>query len=427
MKISQSERHSGPPIKTIRDIPFPAFESWHLSNGLKVYGINAGTQEVIKCEFVFLSGRTFENKKLVSRACAALLRDGTQSFTSAEIAKKTDFFGVTINSSGGMDTASVTLYCLKKHLSSILPIVVDIIQNPIFPQNEIDRFRDRSFHRLEIELRKNDVVAYRKLTESIFGSDHPYGYNSTKELYNYVTQDDLIDFHASHFHMGNALLFVSGKVDDEVKRIIEDIVSILPSKEKTTRPQHIITPASNKKNRYKTTQTLQSAIRLGKHMFDRNHSDFYGFSFLSTILGGYFGSRLMKNIREEKGYTYNIDCSLDTMLYDGYFQIGTEVANENIDATLVEIYKEMELLKTVPISNIELNMLKNYILGNMLNLLDGPFNIAKLIKMFVLTGNDIAHFQKGIDSIHTMTPDRLQNLAIQYFDVETFHEVIVGA
>lgn len=428
MTLTMPDRNKGPHISQISEIHFPAFDKITLANNIPMYVVKAGTQDVIKMEIIFYAGRSYESTPLVSRAVASLLKDGTTRLTSNEIATMLDYYGSTLHAGAGMDTSSITLYCLKKHFTSLLPTVVDLIQNPSFPQKDLDQFIDRSIHRLKIELQKNDVVAYRTLTECIFGKDHPYGYNSTEEMYRSISRSDLIDFHRRNYGSKNATVFLSGKVDDDILTHLDKaMANIAPGNRIET---NINAPKSGLEVGRKHVDSpygYQSAIRIGKHLFNRNHKDFEGFSFLSTILGGYFGSRLMKNIREEKGYTYNIDCSIDTMMYDGYFQVGTEVAHENVEPTIYEIYKEIEILKSKPIVDSELTMVKNYLIGNLLHLIDGPFNIAKMLRTLHLTHNDSSYLNNVVQNIISITPEQVQSLANLYFAKNTFHEVVVGA
>ena len=171
--------------------------------------------------------------------------------------------------------------------------------------------------------------------------------------------------------------------------------------------------------------SVQTAIKVGCKLFNRNHPDFNGLYILNTILGGYFGSRLMANIREDKGYTYNIFSSVDAMFHDGYFYVGTEVGNEFTEKTLAEIYREMNLLKENLIEEEELNMVKNYLLGNMLTMLDGPFNVSEVVKTYVVENLPVTDFNKLTQTIKNITAEELRELAKKYFKPENMWEVIV--
>lgn len=425
--MTKADRKKGPAISSISQIDFPPYERIDTNTGSPIYVIKAGTQDVLKLEFVFYAGRYYEPKQLVSRATASLLKEGTKNHNGGEIATILDYYGSTLHARAGMDTSSMTLYCLKKQFSSLLPTVMEVIREPSFVQHELDQFIEKAQHRLKIELQKNDVLAYRMLTELIFGDKHPYGYNSTPDLYQGVQREDILSFHEKHYTAKNMAIFISGKVDDTIIAQLIESIGLLPIGSKSIRQEAIYSDSQKGRHLVKSNHGFQSAIRIGKRLFNRDHPDFHGMSFLTTILGGYFGSRLMKNIREDKGYTYNIDCSVDTMIHDGYFQVGTEVAHENVEQTITEIYNEIDRLKQEPVGADELNMVKNYLIGNLLHLIDGPFNISKMFKTIFLTSNDASYLNSTVEGILGITPDQIQSHANTYFDQESLFEVVVGA
>ena len=177
----------------------------------------------------------------------------------------------------------------------------------------------------------------------------------------------------------------------------------------------------NSNNRY------QTSIKTGRKLINRKHSDYPSLFLLNTILGGYFGSRLMTTIREEKGYTYNIYSTLDPLKNDGYFYVGTEVDNEFVSPTLEAIKSEMNNLKSEIIPPQELSMVKNYLSGNFLSLLDGPFAIGSILRTLTSDDLDLNYFQSFYQKIQETTSDDLLDLANKYWDFNNFTTVIVGS
>jgi predicted Zn-dependent peptidase len=173
-------------------------------------------------------------------------------------------------------------------------------------------------------------------------------------------------------------------------------------------------------------ETLQSAIRLGRKAFSRQHEDFYGLYVLNTLLGGYFGSRLMTNIREEKGYTYNIYSMLETMRHDGTLLIGTEVSPEYVAPTLKEIFREMEALQETRVGEEELTMVRNFLLGNFLTMLDGPFNVSEVVRTLVLDELPLDAFDQLVSTVQNIDADTLQRLSQKYLNKEEMWQVVVG-
>jgi zinc protease len=422
-------RKTPPPIHQVTSLTLPTPTQTTLDNGIPVYATRLGTQEILKIELVIRAGRPEEKRRLASRMTARLLREGTPTYISAQIAEKLDFFAGTLQANAGMDTINISLYCMTKHLPNLLPIVAEMIVAPTFPERELSIVADNNIQRLAVELSKNDVLAYRKITALMFGENTAYGYNSTPDDYRRITTEDCRDFHREFYTADRMSLFICGYFDDATLKLLNTHLGQI--KRATTEPRKIgplsiTTKNKPKKLRVPHPDSLQTAIRVGRHFGNRHHPDYNGFFMLNTILGGYFGSRLMSNIREDKGFTYNIHSSIDTMHNDGYFYIGSEVGNDVVDKTLVEIYKEMAILTKELVGDEELAMVKNYLLGNMLNMVDGAFAVGDVVRTFITEGLPFEAWETFVDKIRTIDAAEIRELARKYFKKQDFFEVIVG-
>jgi len=396
-----------------------------LSNSIPVWEIKTDKQDVIKLDLFFRAGRPFEQKQMIARACTRLLREGTSSYSSKEISEMLDFHGASLSSPVDLDNSNIVLYCLAKHFEKLLPLFFEIVTAPTFPQEELDQFIETNKQALKVNENKIDVKAYRTITEKIFGKDHPYGYNSSIEGLEGLNVED-IKTHFSRSHVGqNAELIVSGNTSKKTLALLDEYLGKIPIGEKSKIPFNFPDPEP-KQVRLNMPNVLQSAIRIGIKTFKRSHPDYNGLYVLNTILGGYFGSRLMMNIREEKGYTYNIFSSLDTMVNDGYFYIGTEVGKAYEQQTLNEIYAETERLKNEPISKNELEMVKNYLMGNLLTMFDGPLNVSEAIKTMRVHDLPFDTLNELILTIQQITPKRIQELSNKYLNRQNFWEVVIG-
>jgi zinc protease len=414
-------RSQAPTIANLHHLELPPIQKIKLDNGIPVFVVSMGTQEVVKVEVVFNAGRPYESKPMIARATAALLREGTVNLSSAELAEKLDFYGSSVSSPFHMDTVN-----LSKHFAQVLPVLADIIKNPTFPEHELQAFIQRSQQHLQVDLSKNDVVAYREFTAQLYGEDHPYGYNSSAESYATIQRSDLLDHAQRCFTAGNAGIILSGKITPEIIDLLNaQLGQGLPQGEwlqaKWPKPQ-----SNPQKSRIERSNSLQSAIRIGFRAFNRHHPDYHAFSLLNTALGGYFGSRLMSNIREEKGYTYNIYSNLDVMRFDGYFYVGTEVGGEFEADTLKQIYYEMERLREAPLEEEEWEMLRNYLMGNYLGVLDGPFNVAEIVRILWSENLPLSYFSEAVEAVNNTSLAQMQELARKYFVPENMWEVIVG-
>ncbi|MCI5081921.1 MAG: insulinase family protein [Saprospiraceae bacterium] len=420
-------RTQAPAIKRISSLELPKPEVFYLENGIPVYANNLGTQDVVRMEMVFFAGRPYEKERLAARSTASLLKEGSKNFSADQIAEELDFWGCSLGTPFNLDTSNITVHSLRKHFGKVLPIVADLLQNPLFPSHELSSFIRRNQQSLKMDLTKNDVIAYRKITEFIFGNDHPYGYNSYPETYSAVTRMQILDHFNTFYRSNNCIIFLSGRVDDqEIKLLNQYLGNVLQSGDIPYVPVHAPEKIPGKVKIH-NPGTIQTAIRVGRHLFNRNHPDYKGMYFLNTVLGGYFGSRLMANIREDKGYTYNIYSSLDPMVFDGCFYMGTEVSTEFTDKTIQEIYNELDKLCQERIGEDELDMVKNYLLGNFLTMLDGPFNVSEVIKTIITEELPITFFEELVEVVQSITADELRDLAQKYLRKEDMWEVIVGS
>lgn len=432
-KAVNSFRKTAPPIHEVTTLTLPHPSVSKLDNGILVHETRLGTQDIMKIEVVFLSGRAHEHKRIVSRATARELREGTPTLNSAQLAEHVDFFAGTLQTPVSLDTGGIAMYCMTKHFPKLAQTLADMVQEPAFPEQELKTFIDNNIQTLLVELTKNDVLAYRKFTEILFGENHPYGYNSTPEDYRALTREDLLKHHQDNFTTDNCLIFLSGKTDDSILKILNETLGQKKTVAKNEKhplskmaQNEIKLKEKTQKVKISNPDTLQTAIRVGQKFGSRKHPDFAGFYVLNTIFGGYFGSRLMANIREEKGYTYGIYSSIDLMHDDGFFCISTDVGNNFVKKTLTEIYKEMDLMQTELVGEEELKMVQNYLLGNMLNMVDGPFAVSDVLKSLITEGMPLSFFEDFVQTVRSITPLEIQNLAKKYLRKEDMLELIVG-
>lgn len=420
------DRKKGVLIHPIQQLYIPPMDIYTFPNGTKVCEINLGSQDIIKMEIIHTAGRSTEKEKLISRATAALMREGTTKKSSAIIADEVDYYGSSIKTASNMDFSYSILYSLLRYADNGIGLMHEIYTQPTFPADEIEKFKKLNIQKLKEELSKNEVLTYRYITEEIFGVDHPYGYNSTETDLNNIHREDIIEHYQNYYGTDNRTIILSGKITDHIRK---EVFRYFGNDHKTAQKvnyQPSTASTAGRKLQYFTKNEHQSAIKTGFRLFDKNHPDQAPFFLLNTILGGYFGSRLMTSIREQSGYTYDIYSNMDQMLYDGCFYVSTEAAPEYVEAILKEIRHQMDLLKQDPVSASELQMVKNYLMGNFMNVLDGPVNVSSFVKSMVLIGKEPLDFLNFTDEILQMTPDKIMETAQKYFLEEKMIEVVVS-
>lgn len=403
------------------------YTKFSLDNGVEVYSVNAGAQDLIMVELVFFAGNWQEEKNIVAATTNFMLKNGTKTKKAFDINEHFDFHGAYLNRSCHNETATLTLHTLGKHLPKLLPVMAEVITESIFPEEELAIYKQNQKQKLEVNLKKCDFVANRLIDEYVFGFHHPYGkYTSTID-YDSLQRDDLVKFYSQYYTQGKCIVFVAGKLPSNIQEQLNNVFGSLPLNS-TTLPEkkYTASPALEKKYNIINDPTgVQGAIRLARPFPNRHHPDFPKVQVLNNIFGGFFGSRLMTNIREDKGYTYGIHSYLQNLIHETAWLISTEAGRDVCAATITEVYKEMERLRNEPIDVEELNLVRNFMMGSLLGDLDGPFQIITRWKSYILNQVDENYFYNAIQTIKTISAEELQHLAQQYLQPDDFYELLV--
>jgi len=422
------DRTVAPPLRGIEKIDLLKVNHFQLSNGMPVWCINAGTQDVIKIELLFNAGRWQEQNRAVAATTAKMLMEGTQKKSAQQIAEEVEFYGATINSDAAIDYSSVSIFTLNKHLHSLLPLLHEVIYEASFPEKELVTHVQNSKQRLLVNLEKVDFLAHKEFNERLYGKHHPNGYTTSVEDYDQINVSALRAFHKAAYQQGSFRIFMSGKIPDSVLKDIDNYFgNKISSYPNGSSRQHATNIDAEKKFFVEKKDAVQSAIRIGKIMINKTHPDFPKLRVLNTVLGGYFGSRLMQNLREDKGYCYGVHSGMGSYLNSGIFYITTEVGKEVTDAAVNEIYSEIQRLRAEPVPQEELQIVKNYMLGVMLADADGPFNVSEIIRGLIVFGLNESHFEEMVNATRSVTSSELQQLAQAYLDPESMIEVIAGS
>ena len=421
------DRKNPPEIKSIEQVDILQAQKVLLHNGVPVYTINNGTQELIKVEFLFSAGIWYQPLPLVAAAANTMLNEGTRSLTGSQIADSIDYCGAFLEMEVDYDFASVSLYTLNKHLETTLQIVEDIIKNSIFPQTEFDTYLQNKKQKFLVDSKKVNTIARKKFHELIFGGHHPYGYNVNVADFDLLKCNHLVAFHEKYYNPDNCKIIISGKVSEVTLKLIDKYFGHNWNSKKNESIRALsIEPHKENKHLLFKDDAVQSAIRIGKPLFNKTHSDYMSMHVLNTILGGYFGSRLMANIREEKGYTYGIGSGIISLQNAGYFYIATEVGVDVCSKAIDEIYFELKRLSEQLVPDSELELVKNYMLGDFLRSVNGPFTLADKLKSIMEYGLDYGYYSRFIDTIKKISSEDLMKLANKYLQPESMHEVVVG-
>ncbi|QJD94951.1 insulinase family protein [Mucilaginibacter robiniae] len=420
-------RTTAPDFRTINNINL--IEPGHtvLDNGCQVYWFNSGDQDLVRVEWIFGNLRFDPAKPLLNLAVNALLNEGTSTLSAAQIAETVDYYGAFLQSDYGYDQSQLTMYSLNRHLQHTLPVVKSILTDSQFFEQELETYIRNQQQKLQVSLQKNDILARRAFNKALYGNTI-YGLTAEAQDFQQLQRTDLLAHFKQMYQPSNCTLIIAGKVDEDA---LSQITSVFNTDwQNAAMPADTTQPALQpEQERFYFTEkpnALQSAIRIGGPAINRTHPDFPAVQVLNTVLGGYFGSRLMANIREDKGYTYGIGSGISSLKHGGAFFIASEVGADVCRSAVEEIQKEVNLLKTELIPEDELSLVRNYMLGSLLGSLENVFSHADKFKNAHFSGLDNFYYQKYTEVVKTVTAEQLMQLANKYLNFDDFYKVIVG-
>jgi zinc protease len=404
----------------------PAFEKKQFVNGAMLYQIQSAKPGLCSFEIVFRNGRISEHKKLVSRMAANQLQEGTADITSDKVADIIDFHGANLSIHADLDFTVISMSCLQKHFEFLSHFITDLILNPAYREADLQKAKLFFNSQLQHQLIEPDYLSYREFTALVYGRDSVYGYNTTPELIGDLTTQDLHRYRTENYVSDLMDVFYCGDLSNEVQQLLENVILKFGRSNLNASYSYTSVHGTAATKHFSIEQSAQISLKMGLASLHRKHPDFFGLYLLNVILGDYFGSRLMKNLREDKGYTYDIHSTLDAQVYDGCFYVSAELNPEQIENAIFWIKEEINRLHTELIPDEELNLVKNYICGNIMRHMDGPFQTMSFLKILVTEYGSADAFDQMLQSILKADGERLRNLANLYLPIDQMILVTAG-
>jgi len=396
-----------------------------LNNGIELYSIRSGTQEVLKFDILFNAGKYFEINNGVSFFAGKLLSEGVPGYTSEQIAATFDSYGALLEIISGPDYLEISLHCLSKHFHKLAALLHRIITEATYPEDEIEIHKNIRARNLEVNNEKTSFVASKLFRENIFGSTHPYGQVlNISDIHN-TTRKQIVEFAENHIFSKPFTIFVSGNFGEDIIKLIHDEFGnpAISDAKKVEQPDF---SGKNKIIYTEKENSVQTSLRMGTTTIPMTHNDIHGLMVTNEILGGYFGSRLMKNIREDKGLTYGIYSGIANFNHASYFVVSADVKKEFRVEAMDEIVKEIENLQNVPVDKDELETVRNYMLGQLQSSINTPFALISYFKNLYQNNLTYKYYQDYINTIRSITPSEIQSLAKQYMATEHLISIGVG-
>jgi len=424
-------RTMNPVQKVVPEFKFTKAHSELTHKGLILHTVHSKDADISRLQFEFDAGYAHQKKSLVAYLCVKMLNKGTSDYTSKEINEQFDMAGAFWDAECMADKFVLTLHCIPNNLHKVLPMVREILKSSVFPELEFQQLLSISKQKFLINSQKVSFLAKQLFIERLYENDHAYNNTIKLKDFDNIQREDILDFYNNYIKRARFDIYASACVNKEVRSAIDAFIDGFSIE--IGHPQQALLNVEDPT--FKTREIefkempgfQQNAIRIGSTVIGRNHDDYASLYFTNVLLGGFFGSRLMRNIREEKGYTYGIHSGIANNDHSSYFFIGTEVGNEYVNDTLKEIEAELDRLKEGEIHKDELQLVKNYTLGSIMRGFDGAFNTMDRYRSLKKLDFNYTYYEHLIDEIRSLNADKVHIVAKKYLNWEQMIKIVVGS
>jgi zinc protease len=418
---------SKPPVLPVSLGKIPEAVCIRLDNGIPVFMIEAGIGDVMRIDFTFDSGQAVENLPVIASTVNMMLTEGSRNYNSAKLNRILDYHGVFYNLYTEKDRSGIVIFFMNRYIEKILELSHEILFRPVFPSREFRALMKKRLRWYLVNREKVANIAMDQFYESVFGKEHPYGRQVEADDFQNLNPGLLKDFHAKYYTPEKLAVIISGKIPKDTVRLLNSCFgSIQPQGIHRAARGNTIKPEERKKVHIEKNGAVQTAVRIGSPTINKLHPDYPGVKVVDVILGGYFNSRLMKNIREEKGLTYGIHSVITSLILSGFKVISTEVSKKSTQKAIDEIYKEIRLLQETPVEKEELDIVRNFMLGEMVRMFDGPLAIAESFRSAWEFGLDNSYYYRLAGKIKSIEPDEITSLAKTYYNIDDLYQITAG-
>jgi predicted Zn-dependent peptidase len=418
-----------PPTHPLTQLVLPTPTVSHLPNGARLHVLAHDAQPVLRLQVVLPAGKRQEPRPSLAQLTARMLTEGTATRSAREIADTVAFYGASLDCEAGPDRATLTLYCLARHLPALLPLVAEVLAAPTFPEDELRQTQQRMSQNMRVERQKTSHRASEELNRQLFGEDSAYGRPFDEASFSQLTANELRAFHAAAYAPAGAEVFLSGDVASHTAEVAAVLGQWQPAPSPEAAPAAPVAALPAAPTGLVTVPvegSIQASLRVGRRWPALTEAQTPELLLLVKILGGYFGSRLMRNIREDKGFTYGIHASVVAREQASALVIGTDVNGESAAATRHEIAYELTRLQTEPLGDDELETVKNYTLGKLLGETTTVFEQADRYRYVLLQGLRPDYYAELVRRTEAATAEELQGLARTYLSPADMLTVVAG-
>jgi predicted Zn-dependent peptidase len=418
-----------PETQTIKTFTSPKSKTMALTSGHMLHLSEPASIGVVRIELFWAAGSFHQNKTYIATLANDLLFSGNDNRTEFEVVEFLDFLGATHRTECGSLGSSVVVRANKKNILTAFAWVVKNIHKANYPEKELETAKLVLSASLERQQKTPKYWSNRLALEHLYGDNSFLGKHGNVEDYSHVNREDLMSFKSVYYSLDKAMIFVSGDTDDELLGSIEK--ELQPFREGGSitidAPNCESLPTPNPGYMTKHVDgTNQVSLQLVQHIQPKNQRERFGLTLLNLVLGGYFGSRLMQILREEKGLTYGIGSYFKPAFNDYTWTIAGDLNSDNIEASISTIHDIFSGLKTILLDDSELDKIKQYYSGQFRSGFDGPFSMGGKIQHLMYRGLGEEYYNTVLPGIWSITKEELMSLANNYLHPESFIHVMAG-
>ena len=405
-----------------------------------LYVLRSDTLDAVRLDIVVGAGQGHQDKLLQALFTNRLLREGTRHHTSAELAEKLDYYGAWLELTVSVHHSYLTLYTLKRYACETFALVGEMLHEPLFPEERLRIISANNKSQYLVNRQRADVIARRLFNRAVYGDNHPCGRFAEEKDFDAITRDDLLRFFTAYYRPDNCNIYLAGNVDDHLIEAAKKSLPLTPSQEGRTLAEAQLSFGQNTLSLtspslgggrgealiHHLPSAVQASIRMGGLLMDVASDDYYRMRVVSTILGGYFGSRLMKSIREDKGYTYSISADMLTNTRQVLFVVSSEALADKGEVIADEVRQHCRRLAEERVPDDELTMVRNYMIGEICRNYEGAFSLIDAYIYIHTLGLPLEHISRTIDTVRSIDAETIRQTAAQWLDADRFHTVIVA-
>ena len=420
------DRTTPPPISSLSPFPIRKPEQQTLDNGLPLNLLIDTSQPIVRLDIVVKMGMYQQTKPLQAQFTTLMLREGCLGMNADQIADRLEEYGARLELQTGINHTRITLFSLHRHFIHTLPIIYQLLNHSVFPEERLQTVLQTQLNQFLINSEKVSFVAQQHFRAATLSESHPLGHLLETSDYEHLKAENLREFYTRYTDNGVAF-YLSGHVDQGIISLLEttfnsDVYNLSDKQLANTMPPY---PTVKRIHRPKP-HVLQSAICLGWHTLTPQHQDVHKLRFLFTLLGGYFGSRLMRNIREEKGYTYGITINVIDLPETSLATITSETDTVHVESLIQEVYKEIKQLREELVSEAEIEVVRNYLMSELARTYEGTLDVVNTWIHYDILNLPSEYMKSYMQVIADITPAQIQEISSKYLPCEPLYEVIIG-